>query len=181
MGTRDELLRPLILELEKKGMKVFQRGMGPPEMGGSDLLALQGGKLLLVGLYPQPEEALICQLLNGYDWARRSLHNLSLLSPEVDPSQTPGVVLIVSQLPPRVKTALSYLPLKDLHIYEYFLSDEGRMLLKEVERETPFCPEAGRWSQEAPLSSEELKELMDLHFGTSQILRTREVRGGTLS
>jgi len=180
LDTKDELLSLLIPELEKKGVRILQRDMGTPEIGGSDLLALQEGKLLLVGLFPQPEEVLICQLLNGYDWARQNLPNLSLLSKELDPSQLPGVVLVVSQLPHRIRTALSYLPLKDLRIYEYFLSDEGRMLLKEVEREAPSRLEVRKWRQEAPLSSEELKELMDLHFGTSQKLRAAEVRGKRL-
>lgn len=175
MDSKDELLGLLIPELERKGLKILQRDMGSPEIGRIDLLALRGGKLFLVDLSPHPEEALICQLLNGLDWARQNLHNLSLLSEELDPSQPPGMILVLSQLPHRIRTALSYLSLEDLRIFEYFLSDEGRMFLKEVEREAPSRPGVRGWIQEAPLSSEELKELMDLHFGISQKLRN--VRG----
>lgn len=168
MNTKGELLSLLTQELERKGIKILQRDMGTQEIGKIDLLALRGRRLLLVGLFPHPDEALICQLLNSFDWARRNLHNLSLLSHEVDPSQPPGVMLVVSHLLPKIRTALSYLPLKDWEVYEYLLSDEGRMFLKEVEREAPSPPEGRKWRQEASLSSEELKELTNLPIGISQ-------------
>ncbi len=171
MDNKSELLSLLTQELERKGIKILQRDMGTQEIGKIDLLALQRGRLLLVSLFPHPDEALICQLLNSFDWARQNLHNLSLLTNEVDPSQPPGMVLVVSHLPSKIRTALSYLPLKDWQVYEYLLSDEGRMFLKQIEREAPSRSEVKGWRQEAILSSEELKELMDLHFGISQKFR----------
>lgn len=167
MDTRNELLGLLAKELEKKGIKVLERGMGTQEMGRIDLLAIQEGRLLLVGLFPDPEETLVCQILNILDWAHQNLYSLNRLLREIDPTQSPGMILVVSHLPPRIRTALSYLPLDGWQIYEYYLSDEGRMFLKEVPMSASTRSEAKRWRQEAELSPEELKELIDLHSGIS--------------
>ncbi len=168
MDTENELLDLLAKELEKKGIKILERGMGTQEVGRIDLLAIQGGRLLLVGLFPDVEEALICRILNIFDWARQNLRNMSLLFKELDPSQSPGVVLVVSHLSSRIRTALSYLPSDGWQIYEYLLSDEGMMILKEAQIGSPPHSEVRGWRQEAELSLEELRELMDLHLGISK-------------
>ncbi len=179
MHTKDELLNLLIEELERRGIKPIQRGVDIEGIGVIDLLAVKGSRLLLISLSPHPDEALICQLLNGFDWAHQNLKNLSLFINEVDPSEPPGVILVASHLPSKIRTALSYLLREGWEVYEYLLPDEGRVFLKRVDLETPPTKKVQGWSQEAPLTPEELKELVDPHFGTSQNLRSPPITRST--